>query len=211
MASQRKWALITGVSEGGLGDALAKELLARNTNVIITGLKLEHLDYFSNVATSRVEKIELDVTSASSISAAVVLVRDITGGALDILINNAGYGYMMPLIDAEIEKVKKNFDVNVFGVLAVTQAFFPLLRTAIGMVVNQASIAGLPNISQPFIGSYSASKTAVLDISNTLRVELAPFDIKVRSSYGLLLLMVRLTALPGYRTHHWRREDSFLD
>jgi NAD(P)-dependent dehydrogenase (short-subunit alcohol dehydrogenase family) len=211
MATQRKWALITGVSEGGLGEALARELLANNINVIITGLKLEHLDYFSNGATSRVEKLELDVTSASSISAAVVMVRDIAGGRLDILINNAGYGYMMPLIDADIERVKKNFDVNVFGVLSVTQAFFPLLRPAKGMVVNQASIAGLANISQPFIGSYSASKTAVLDMSNTLRVELAPFDIKVCSSFGLLPRAVILTDLLGHRTYHWRRKDSFLD
>ena len=127
MASHRKWALITGVSEGGLGDALAKELLANDINVIFTGLKLELLDYFSNGSTSRVEKLELDVTSTSSISAALTMVRDITGGGLDILINNAGYGYMMPLMDADIEKVKSNFDVNVFGVLAVTQAFFPLL------------------------------------------------------------------------------------
>ena len=209
MASHRKWALITGVSEGGLGDALAKELLVKDINVIITGLKLEHLDYFSNGSTSRVEKLELDVTSTSSISAALTMVRDITGG-LDILINNAGYGYMMPLMDADIEKVKRNFDVNVFGVLAVTQAFFPLLRAVKGMVVNQSSIAGLPNVCQPFIGSYSASKTALLDLSNTLRVELAPFDIKVRSSLDLLLLIIMLTSFPGHRTHHRRRENSLL-
>lgn len=91
---------------------------------------------------------------------------------------------MMPLLDADIANVKQNFDVNVFGVLAVTKAFFPLLRAAGGMVVNQASIAGLSNICQPFIGSYSASKTAVVDLSNTLRVELAPFSVKVSNAVG---------------------------
>ena len=78
------------------------------------------------------------------------------------------------------------------------------------MVVNQASIAGLPGVCQPFIGSYSASKTAVLDLSNTLRVELGPFDIKVRSSPHSLPLIVMLIILPGHRTHHWRCENSFL-
>ena len=130
MASSNKWALITGVSTGGLGDALAKELLSHNINVIITGIQLSHLDYFSHNCEAGVEKLQMDVTDAASISSAVQAVTQLTGDRLDILVNNAGYGYMMPLLDAEIDKVKQNFDVNVFGVLAVTQAFFPLLRAA---------------------------------------------------------------------------------
>ena len=179
MARRKKWALITGVSAGGLGDALTQGLLANDINVIATGLKLSDLDYLSNNTSSQLERLQLDVTSASSIAAAVKATEAITDGMLSLLINNAGYGYMMPLLDADIDKVKRNFDVNVFGVLAVTQAFFPLLRAARGKVVNQASVVGLPNISQPFIGSYSASKTTVLDLSNTMRVELAPFGVKV--------------------------------
>jgi short-subunit dehydrogenase len=184
MTGTNKWALITGVSAGGLGDALAKELLSNNINVIITGLQLSHLDYFTHTANSHVERLQLDVTSTTSISAAVQAVTELTGSRLDILVNNAGYGYMMPLLDADLAKVKANFDVNVFGVLAVTQSFFPLLRAAGGMVVNQASIAGLPHICQPFIGSYSASKTAVVDLSNTLRMELAPFGVQVSDAAG---------------------------
>lgn len=86
---------------------------------------------------------------------------------------------MMPLLDASIMKIKQNFDVNVFGLIEVTQAFFPLLRAGQGMVVNQSSIAGMPGICQPFIGSYSASKMAVTDFSNTMRAEFKPFDVKV--------------------------------
>lgn len=82
-------------------------------------------------------------------------------------------------MDANIESIKRNFEVNVFGLLAITQAFFPLLRAAKGMVVNHASIAGLPGVCHPYIGAYTANKSAVIDLSNTLRVELAPFDIKV--------------------------------
>lgn len=89
---------------------------------------------------------------------------------------------MMPLLDASITSIKQNFDVNVFGLIEVTQALFPLLRAAQGMVVNQSSVAGMPGMCQPFIGSYSASKMAVTDFSNTMRVEFKPFGVKVRIS-----------------------------
>ena len=147
--------------------------------MIISGFHIKDLDYFTNGTTSKLEKVELDVTSTDSISSAVSLTQRITDGKLDMLINNAGYGYMMPLLDIDKESVRRNFDVNVFGLLEVTQAFFPFLQNAQGMVVNQASIAGLPNVCQPYIGSYSASKAAVIDLSNTMRVELAPFGIQV--------------------------------
>ncbi|KAF2169414.1 hypothetical protein M409DRAFT_65087 [Zasmidium cellare ATCC 36951] len=180
MASSRdKWALITGVSEGGLGDALATELLGHGINVIATALDLGSLDYLKPPGQGRLERLQLDVTSSTSISSAVAETQRITGGGLDFLINNAGYGYMMPLLDASIAKIKQNFDVNVFGLIEVTQAFFPLLRTARGMVINQSSIAGMTGICQPFIGTYSASKMAVTDFSNTMRVELEPFGVKV--------------------------------
>ena len=147
--------------------------------MIATNLSLGLLQYLKPKGPAKLEKVELDVTSSNSISTAVKEVEQITGGRLFMLVNNAGYGYMMPLMDAEIDKIKKNFDVNVFGLIAVTQAFFPMLRAAKGMVVNQGSIAGLPGISQPYIGAYSANKTAVIDLGNTLRVELAPFGIRV--------------------------------
>lgn len=85
----------------------------------------------------------------------------------------------MPLLDVEIEKAKKQYDVNVWGVLNVTQAFFPLLRVAKGTVVNQASVAGVQGFNRPYMGIYSSSKAAVYSLSDCLRVELAPFDISV--------------------------------
>ena len=90
------------------------------------------------------------------------------------------YGYMMPLLDAPLADVRRNFEVNVFGLLAVTQAFFPLLRAAGGRVVNQSSIAGLSPGCQPFLGTYSSSKAAVTAMSNAMRVEFEPFGVKVR-------------------------------
>ncbi len=177
--AQLRWALITGVSQYGTGGALTEELLGHNISVIATGPTLKQLEYLNPNRIAKLEKLELDVTSPDSIAAAVSATERITGGKLDFLVNNAGYGYMMPLMDADINKIRKNFDVNVFGLLAVTQAFFPLLREAKGMVVNQASITGLPGLDQPYIGTYSASKRAVVSFSNTMRVELAPFGIKV--------------------------------
>ncbi|KAF7845773.1 hypothetical protein BT93_L0691 [Corymbia citriodora subsp. variegata] len=121
----------------------------------------------------------LDVTSPESIAAAAELSKQLTDGKLDFLINNAGCGYFSPLLDVDIEKAKKQYDVNVWGMLAVTQAFFPLVRAARGTVVNQASMSGVQGFNRPFLGIYSSSKSAVISISNTMRIELAPFDIKV--------------------------------
>ncbi|KAI7082026.1 hypothetical protein KC356_g8694 [Hortaea werneckii] len=176
MAENEKWALITGVSQGGLGDALTTELLARNINVIATNIRMEDMDYLSSTPSptqeAKLEKLQLDVTDPKSIATARDATAKLTGGKLDFLFNNAGYGYMMPLLDCSIEGMRKNFDVNVFGLLAVTQALFPLLMEAGGVVVNQSSIA-------PFIGSYQASKSALSSLSNNMRVEFAPFGVKV--------------------------------
>ncbi|RMY99249.1 hypothetical protein D0864_04117 [Hortaea werneckii] len=176
MKGNERWALITGVSQGGLGDALATELLARNMNVIATNIRIADMEYLSSTPSSsqdaRLEELQLDVTNPESIATARDATAKLTGGKLDYLFNNAGYGYMMPLLDCSIESMRKNFDVNVFGLLAVTQALFPLLREAGGVVVNQSSIA-------PFIGSYQASKSALSSLSNNMRVEFAPIGVKV--------------------------------
>jgi 1-acylglycerone phosphate reductase len=170
--------LITGISPGGLGDALTTELLKHpNTHILATGLSLTHLSHLP--LSPRISKLPLDVTSPTSISTALVTTTTITSGRLDYLINNAGYGYMMPLLDADTQSVNKNFDVNVFGLLAVTQAFFPLLREGKGTVVNQCSIASLAGGRQPFIGSYCATKAAVASLNDTMRVEFEPLGVKV--------------------------------
>jgi 1-acylglycerone phosphate reductase len=124
-----------------------------------------------------------------------------------MFLDNAGYGYYMPLMDVDVQKAKKQYDVNVWGLLAVTQAFFPMLRAAkgemplllllqtlfakkdlSGTVVNQSSIAGIQGFNRPFMGVYSSSKAAVTSLSDYMRVELSPFDIKVR-----LLLVVGMS------------------
>jgi NADP-dependent 3-hydroxy acid dehydrogenase YdfG len=178
------YVLITGVSPGGLGDALTTELLKRpNIHVLASGLETNHLSHLPR--SDRISRLQLDVTSPSSVSEAVETVNAITGGRLNYLINNAGYGY-----------VKQNFEVNVFGLLAVTQAFFPLLRVAKGTVVNQCSIASLPGARQPYIGIYCATKAAMASLNDTMRVEFAPFAVNV-SCHCLMLAGERLCTLPA--------------
>lgn len=179
---QRKWALITGASPGGMGEAEAAAFLKRGVNVIATSIDTNDVEYLEPEKGSNdgfLVTLRLDVTSTKSIDAAVKQVEHLTDGRLDFLINNAGYGYFVPLLDVDISQAKKQFDVNVWGLLAVTQAFFPLLQTAKGTIVNQASISGVEGYSRPFMGIYSSSKAAVMNMSAIMRVELAPFDIKV--------------------------------
>jgi len=210
------YCLITGVSPGGLGDALTTELLTRpNMHMIATGLELNHLDHIAT-SSSRVTKLQLDVTSPSSISSAVEAVERLTSGRLDYLVNNAGYGYMMPLLDAQVDAVRDNFEVNVFGLLAVTQAFFPLIRAAQGWVVNQCSIASLVGGRQPYIGSYCATKAAVASLNDHMRLEFAPFGVKVVGyrlanawSWGMLRAdNVRAGRQSGRRRRRYRVLES---
>lgn len=183
MESQhRKWALITGASPGGMGEAEAAAFLKRGVNVIASSIDTNDVEYLepeNGSSDGFLVTLRLDVTSTKSIDAAIKQVENLTDGKLDFLVNNAGYGYFGPLMDVDISQAKKQFDVNVWGLLAVTQAFFPLLRAAKGTVVNQSSISALEGFSRPFMGVYSSSKAAVLNMSAVMRVELAPFDIKV--------------------------------
>lgn len=177
-----KWALITGASPGGLGEAEATAFLQRGINVIATSLETHGVEHVAAPPGSRdgfLIRMHLDVTSSRSIAATVRFVAEVTDGKIDFLINNAAYAYFMPLLDVDISRAKKQYDVNVWGLLAVTQAFFPLLRATKGIVVNQSSIAGLQGVGMPYTAIYASSKAAVISLSATMRFELAPFDVKV--------------------------------
>lgn len=91
--------------------------------------------------------LELDVTSLESITAAYTIVENQTNGKLDYLVNNSGAGFVMPVLDSDVDMGKKMFDVNVWGVIRVTQVFAPLVVNAKGVIVNNVSTAtclGLP-------------------------------------------------------------------
>ncbi|KAF9894778.1 hypothetical protein FE257_004399 [Aspergillus nanangensis] len=123
--------------------------------------------------------LTLDVTNSSHIATAVDTVSNATGGTLNYLINNAGHNRYMPVLDEDLDEAKELFDTNVWGSLAVTKAFAPLVIKARGTIGFIASIAGHVNV--PYMGVYGASKSSQEIIADTLRLELAPFHVKVLS------------------------------
>ncbi len=127
----------------------------------------------------RVRAVRLDVTVASDIAAAVETVRAELGSdaGLDGLVNNAGIAVAGPMEFVPIDELRRQLEVNVVGVVAVTQAFLPMLRRARGRIVNVGSISGLSTV--PFLGPYSASKHALEAVSDALRIELAPLGVQV--------------------------------
>jgi NAD(P)-dependent dehydrogenase (short-subunit alcohol dehydrogenase family) len=162
--------LVTGASSG-IGLATAT-MLARAGWRVFAGAR------HAPDSSENIQPITLDVTSAESIEAARREIEARLGGAgLDALVNNAGIGDTRPLEFTPMEKFRAVFDVNVFGVLAVTQGFLPLLRRARGRLVNIGSVGGM--ISLPFGASLCASKHAIEAISDSLRLELWTSGIHV--------------------------------
>ncbi|KAF7924498.1 hypothetical protein BELL_0041g00370 [Botrytis elliptica] len=168
-----KTVLITGCSEGGIGDALAKSFHRQGLRVFATARNLAKIEHLKKLG---LETLSLDVTDSTSIKEAVDAVALKTGGKLDFLVNNSGAGYAMPLLDSEVSVAQKMFDINVFALVAATQAFSPLLISSKGTVINIGSIAGVsPGYWQ---GYYNASKAAVNLITDQLRLELEPLGVK---------------------------------
>ncbi|KAI1108351.1 short-chain dehydrogenase/reductase [Nemania sp. NC0429] len=180
-----KTVLITGCGPSGIGLALATEFHLRGHRVFATGLSDSLLGPAKDLG---IETLILDVTSISSIDAAVAHVAKATNGRLDILINNAGLMHIMPFADTDVNAARKLFEVNVLGVIAVTKAFLSLLlaaadsqdstgRTTRSLVVN---ISSVNQVFRPsFFGIYNASKAAVETLGGTIRTELAPLGIQV--------------------------------
>ena len=176
MPTHLKSVLITGCSAGGLGSALALEFAKRgHYHIFATGrnpAKLQHLRDIEHI-----EVLTLDVESTQSIQECVNTISMLTSSSLDMLINNAGSGYMLPLSDISISDAKASFDLNVWSALALTQACLPLLINAKGMVVMQSSVGSVVPVTG--LGIYSASKAALSMLADTLRVEMIPFGVKV--------------------------------
>jgi 1-acylglycerone phosphate reductase len=165
----KRTVLITGCSDGGLGAALAVAFHNAGLHVYATArnpLKMKSLSALG------IETLTLDILSDSSIAECVSKLS-----SLDILVNNAGAGYTMPVSDLSIVKAKELFDLNVWSYIAVTQAFLPLLLKSKGIIVNQTSLASVTTV--PFQSAYNASKAAIATFSDSQRLELAPFGIKV--------------------------------
>ena len=164
--------LITGCSSG-IGRALADAFRDAGHEVWATARQAEHVE---RLAASGFTARQLDVNDEQGLQRLAAELEDRHCG-LDILINNAGYGAMGPLLDGGVEAMRQQFETNVFALVGVTRACFPLLRRSRGLVVNIGSVSGV--LVTPFAGAYCASKAAVHALSDALRLELAPFEISV--------------------------------
>jgi NAD(P)-dependent dehydrogenase (short-subunit alcohol dehydrogenase family) len=176
-ANTEKTVLITGASSG-IGHATALHLVARGFGVFAAVRKTSDGDALKVVGRGRIVPVQLDVTDEKTIAAAAALVRAAVGDrGLDGLVNNAGIATPAPVEYMSGEVMRRQFEVNVFGQVAVTQAFLPLIRPARGRIVNIGSVGS--HLAMPFGGALCGSKAAFTLISDALRLELRPDGIHV--------------------------------
>jgi len=167
---------ITGCSTG-LGRALATLIVQRGWRAVVTARDASSIADIVDGAQDRTLALELDVTKQSDIDAAVAAARS-KFGRIDVLVNNAGYGYQATAEEGIEAEIRAQFDANVFGLFAITRAVLPLMRAQrSGNIINISSVAGL--IGFPGSGYYAASKHAVEGWSDAMRTELAPLGIGV--------------------------------
>jgi NAD(P)-dependent dehydrogenase (short-subunit alcohol dehydrogenase family) len=172
----RKTIFITGVSTG-FGKALALEAIAAGHRVIGTLRTEAALQAFESLSQDLAHGVILDVTDFGRIDR-VVAAMEAAHGPVDVLVNNAGYGHEGIFEESPLEEMRRQFDVNVFGAVAVTKAFVPYFRKRrAGHILNITSMGG--TITMPGIAYYCASKFALEGISDTLSKELRPFNIFV--------------------------------
>jgi NAD(P)-dependent dehydrogenase (short-subunit alcohol dehydrogenase family) len=188
-SKKQQTVLVTGCSAGGIGAAIAQELARHGHHVYATARTASKIPTEISELPN-VTVLQLDVTSTESVRAAAQAVP-----RLDVLVNNAGQGYTMPLLDLDIDHAQRLHDTNVWGAIRTIQAFAGLLIASQGRVVNISSVGAVVNtpwIGEPdelalewsslltsWTGAYASSKAALNSLSDTLRLELAPFNVSV--------------------------------
>ena len=164
--------LITGCSSG-IGRALALEFHQRGFVVYATARRLDALSPLEDMG---IRCLTLEVNDSASVQAAARVVAEEQAG-LDVLVNNAGFAVMGPVVELDPARIMAQLDTNSVAPVRLTQAFLGLLRARHGRVVNIGSVSGV--LITPFSGAYGASKAALHSLSHALRMELAPFGIRV--------------------------------
>ena len=176
MESETPVWLITGCSTG-FGRELAKLVLAHGWRAVVTARDPGKIADLVEGHEDRALALALDVDHRAQIDS-VVQQSEARFGAIDVLVNNAGYGYLAAVEEGEEQEVRAMFETNVFGLIAATQAVLPGMRQRRrGHIVNISSIGGL--VSFPATGFYHATKYAVEGLSESLAQEVAPLGIKV--------------------------------
>ncbi len=172
-------AIVTGAS-AGIGEASVRWLAREGARVVMAARRLDRLD-----------AIKREIEAGGGVAAAVA--ADITSeedrkrliqetvdkfGRIDALVNNAGYGQRGPIETVPVENIRRNFETNLFSLIALTQLVIPIMREqGSGRIINISSVAG--RIARPLSSVYDATKHALEAVSDGLREELAPFGIKV--------------------------------
>ncbi len=168
-----KTALVTGAS-AGIGEAIARQLVADGYRVFAGARRVERM---AELAAAGASVLSLDVTDDASMAAAVEAILA-EAGRIDVLVNNAGYGSYGSLEEVPLDEARRQFEVNVFGLARLTQLVLPAMRAqGSGAIVNISSMGG--KIYEPFGAWYHATKFAVEGLSDSLRLELEPFGIRV--------------------------------
>ncbi|WP_426004061.1 oxidoreductase [Paenarthrobacter sp. NyZ202] len=168
--------LITGCSTG-LGRALAQAVLGRGHNAVVTARNTGSLQDLTAEFPTTALALALDVTEPAQVENAVRQAEERFGG-VDVLVNNAGYGYRAAIEEGDDADIRALFDTNVFGPVALIKAALPGMRSRrSGAIVNISSIGA--RICPPGSGYYSATKAALEGISGSLQKELAPLGITV--------------------------------
>jgi NADP-dependent 3-hydroxy acid dehydrogenase YdfG len=166
-------ALVTGCSTG-IGRAVARELKAKGHRPFATARRL---DSIADLASEGIETLELDVNDPASIQRATRAVVE-RAGHVDVLVSNAGINVFGPLMEMTAAELRAVFETNVLGLIAMTQAVFPLMaERRSGRIVNIGSVVGL--LPTPFAAVYCATKASVHMLSEVLRMEAKPFGIQV--------------------------------
>jgi len=169
MAKEKTVALVTGASSG-IGKETVKKLLEAGYTVYAAARRVEKMNDLADLGASI---LKMDVTDRVSIEAGVT---NILYGerSIDVLVNNAGYGSYGAIEDVPLEEVRRQFEVNIFGLARLTQLVLPGMREKrFGKIVNVSSMGG--KIYTPFGGWYHATKHALEGLSDSLRLETAPF------------------------------------
>ena len=198
----RVW-FITG-SSTGFGRVLAEILLKRGERVAVTARNPDQIQDLVAAYKDTGLALALDVTEPQQIAAAVADAERFFG-RIDVLVNNAGYGYLASVEEGEEDEVRAMFETNFFGLVAVTKAVLPGMRARrTGHVVNISSIGGL--VANPSVGYYAATKFAVEGLSEALAKEVEPLGIRVtaiepgpfRTDWAGRSLKLAKTSIPDY-------------
>ncbi|KAF2765671.1 NAD(P)-binding protein, partial [Teratosphaeria nubilosa] len=166
--------IVISCCSSGIGHALAREYKTQGLRVFATARKTSSIQDLADLG---IETLPLEATSQESIRALYTEIATRTNGSLDYLVNNAGRNYTVPALDISLDEIRLTYETNVFAPMLLCQAFAPLLSAAKGTIIQIGSLAG----KMPYVfGSvYNSTKAALHSYSDTLRIELAPFDVKV--------------------------------